>query len=47
MDIKRILTEVCAALALSDCATTGDGFYGGGDISAFYEDAYGAFYNGH
>jgi hypothetical protein len=47
MDMKRILTGVCAALALSGCATTGYGFYRGGDVSAFYDDAYGPFYNGY
>ena len=45
--MKRTLLALSAALAVSGCAESmGYGPYFGGDV-AYYDDAYGPFYNGY
>jgi hypothetical protein len=44
--MKQALLAVCAALALSACATGYYGPYGGGGL-AYYDDSYGPFYDGY
>jgi hypothetical protein len=43
--MKRSLVVLIAGLALAGCATDGYGY--GGGYSAYYDDAYGPFYDGY
>lgn len=49
MAMKPILIALGAALALSGCATYGDydDYYDDAGFNAYYDDAYGPFYDGY
>jgi hypothetical protein len=47
-DMKKILMIACAAAALSGCASGYGGYgFGGGAYDAYYDDSYGAIYDGY
>lgn len=46
--MKPALIAMAAALALSGCASYGGpGYYDGAGFNAYYDDAYGPFYDGY